>query len=345
MPEIAGTPWRAPGAPWALVVAAGLAATVGTALGIAVATVPPLPLLSGLLVGTAALAILRSPNLGVVLFVVMATLLPFAVVPIRIVFAPTFVDIILTALLSSWAIRILRRDQGLRLSLPHLFLAIFLGLTTVSLLMGTALAALTPEQLRLFLKLVNSLLLFFSVVQVVRAEADLIAVNRALIIAAVAAAAIALGLYVLPREQALELLLTLEPIGYPTGPDVLRPIAGADALRAIGTAVDPNVLGALLMIAGTLIAAQLTARRSVLTRWLLLGGAAAILPAIALTFSRSSWVGLVAGLAFLATFRDRRLWLLAPAAALALTVAPQGKPSLRAWQPASSCATRRRSCG
>ena len=104
MPEIAGTLWRAPRAPWALVVAAVLAATVGTALGIAVATVPPLPLLSGLLVGTAALAILRSPNLGVVLFVVMATLLPFAVVPIRIVFAPTFVDIILTALLSSWEI-------------------------------------------------------------------------------------------------------------------------------------------------------------------------------------------------------------------------------------------------
>ena len=72
----------------------------------------------------------------------------------------------------------------------------------------------------------------------------------------------------------------LGPLGYPTDSTVLRYLPDTDRLRAIGTAIDPNVLGALLMIVGIIALTQLLASEPVLPRrWLVIaacGGAARV---------------------------------------------------------------------
>lgn len=256
-----------------------------------------------------AAAILQVPLRGVLSFALVAAVLPFAVVPVRVVFSPTLIDVVLTALLAAWTtVALARRAQLVRTPIDSLLLA-FIGLAVLSLVAGTAVADLPPERLRLFLKLLNSLLFFFGVTQVVKSAADLIHAWRTVVMGGAAAAAIALTLYALPREAAATFLESLAPLGYPTGPEVIRTIAGTDTVRATGTSVDPNVLGALLMIALLLATAGLLAGRPTLPRWLLGASSAGMAVALALTYSRAAWVGLAVGLAYLGVFVHRRLLL------------------------------------
>ena len=85
---------------------------------------------------------------------------------------------------------------------------------------------------------------------------------RALVAGGAVAAGLGIALYHLPAEAATELLRGLRPLGYPTG-DVLRYVEDAgvrtDTLRAIGTSVDPNVFGAMLLMTGGLAVGQLLA--------------------------------------------------------------------------------------
>lgn len=324
---VLGSGARLAGWPRSPVAAGGLAALAGATVGLAVLSIPPVALLVDLAAIAALLAILRVPMVGILVLIAVATLLPFGVIPVRVVFSPTFVDLTLTALLLGWLLRLLRRREPLATTPVDGLVLAFGGLATVSLLLGTGYAPLGGERLRLFLKLLNSVLLFFSTVQVVRSEHGLTRAVQALLLGGAAAAMIAVALYALPREAAVDMLSALDLLGYPTGPDVIRPIAGTDVMRATGTSIDPNVLGGLLMITGTLVLAQLLSASPVLPRALLLGGVLTIAVAMALTYSRSSWVGLAAGVGILA-FRDRRVWLGAPIVAGALAMVPQGQTIL-----------------
>jgi O-antigen ligase len=105
-------------------------------------------------------------------------------------------------------------------------------------------------------------------------------------------------------------------------------------LRATGTSVDPNVLGALLMIAGVLAVAQVVARRPVLPRLWLVALGIPVLAALPLTYSRSAWVGLAAALGFLAVFRERKALALVALGAAALVALPQGRTVLSRLQSA-----------
>lgn len=311
-------------------VAAALALALGAAVGVATTALEPVPLVAATAAAIFFLGALRSPMLGLTAFVVVATLLPFAVLPLRLFLAPTFVDIALSAFLCSWLIRAARRHESINLSLSHMLLATFMTLATVSLILGAGIAVLSAEQIRLFLKLLNSLLLFVGVVQVVRsderlAEERLANITRVFILCATAAAVAGLALYMLPTEQTLAVLSGLGDLGYPTGPDVLRPLAGTDTLRATGTSVDPNVFGALLMIAGIFVASQSIASQPILPRWAIVASAACMLPALALSFSRSAWIGLGAGVVLLAGFKDRRLLFVVPVAAAGLLLTSQGQ--------------------
>src|SRR5205085_1435178 len=118
----------------------------------------------------------------------------------------------------------------------------------------------------------------------------------------------------LPRPTIVEVLSSLSVLGYPSGPEVLRFLPGpnntySDTLRAVGTSVDPNVYGGMLMLAATVMLAQAFAPRPVLPRWLLVGGLALTAAAMVASQSRASWLGLGVAGAVLATIRDRRLWL------------------------------------
>jgi O-antigen ligase len=275
-----------------------------------------------------ALAALREPFAGLLALAVIITVLPFAVLPLRIVFAPSFVDVALTATLGAVALRSLRRHEPLVASPVSPLVLIFVGMALTCFVLGAGQADVSGDTTRLFFKLLNSVLLFFGVLQVVRTERELMRTSQTLMVGTAAAGAIAVLLYALPQETTIAALSSLSVVGYPTGPDVLRPIAETTILRATGTAIDPNVLGGTLMIGVGLVAAQALAPAPRLPRLLLVAMAVVMLIALGLTYSRSAWVGAAAALAFLATVRERRLLLLVPVAALAIAALPPGQAAL-----------------
>jgi polysaccharide biosynthesis protein PslJ len=141
-----------------------------------------------------------------------------------------------------------------------------------------------------------------------------------------AQALIGLGLYGLPNELAETLLRQLARLGYP--PDgIIRYIESNPALaeRAIGTWVDPNTFGGVLAISGAVIAPQLFAPRPALKwRWLSWMALGLVALALLLTFSRSSMLGIGAGVAFVALFKGyRRYWVLLIVGLALLLVLPQ----------------------
>src|SRR5690606_2490792 len=92
--------------------------------------------------------------------------------------------------------------------------------------------------------------------------------------------------------------------------------------RAIGTSVDPNSLGGLLLMIGALVGPQIATRKPLFRRWVIRGIAGLIFLALILTFSRGAMLGLAAGLGFVAVARYRRLIPYMLIAALLLLVLP-----------------------
>ncbi|MGE5618004.1 MAG: O-antigen ligase family protein [Sphingomonadaceae bacterium] len=269
-------------------------------------------------------AILKWPQVGLLAFVAVANLLPFAVVPIRVVYSFTLVDITLSVLLVSWLLRVLTREWSLEGSVLDGFLLLYLGLAVVSFVLGLT-YSISPERVRLFLKSINSTLLFFSVINCVRSTETLRRVLSALLVGGLLASAAALVLLYLPAPTAERLLSSLGPLGYPTGPNVLRPIADTEILRAIGTSVDPNVLGGLLMMASALLLAQALSPSPVLDRRLLWLALAPMVAALLLTHSRSALGGFVVAASLVGVLRDRRALILLLVAAVALPFIPQAQ--------------------
>jgi hypothetical protein len=191
-------------------------------------------------------------------------LLPFAAFPVKIVFTPTFLDAALGGLLALWFLRaasggrMTNDERRSAMDVRHssfvirrlgFAVAAFAGLAFFAFVFGLAHAPLTANVLRHFVELLLSIALFFVVVQSVRDPAMLERLVRVVIIAGALAAAVGILLYVLPDETANTLLNVLRPLGYPSG-DVIRYIEDNPELaeRAIGTSVDPNVLGGVLIM-------------------------------------------------------------------------------------------------
>ncbi len=305
--------------------AALLAAALGLLLAWGVVSQSPYLTVVALLEMSLAVAIFARPKLGLFAFVAIANLLPFGVSPLKLFgFGPTFVDITLTAMLAGWLFWSFyqrRTVVGTRLAGPVL---LYVGLAITSLILGLD-YSLSPERLRLFFKAINSTLLFFSVANCLESKVDLRRLTIALMVCGVIASVIALLLLALPKSAAADLLRALGPIGYPTGPDVLRPIADTDILRAIGSSVDPNVLGGLLMMVSALLAGQLASTRPLLTRrWLCLMLAVAV-AGLLLTYSRSALGGLLIGATVIGVYRDRRVLVALVIAALLLPLVPQSE--------------------
>src|SRR3989304_871400 len=115
-----------------------LCLVIGTLGGVLTAGVSPVAgigVAMGLLMG---LAMLASTQIGILAFVTIAYLLPFAVIPLPIGgVRPTFLDATLTVLLAVWLLRLLARPHE-RLVLTPLDspVLIFLGLAITSFLFG-----------------------------------------------------------------------------------------------------------------------------------------------------------------------------------------------------------------
>lgn len=191
---------------------------------------------------------------------------------------------------------------------------------------------MSGEMYRFFLKTINSLLFFFTVTNCVRERRQLEQVVRAIIWGALATAIIALILYFLVPQTSARLLSNLGTVGYPTGSNILRYIAGTKTLRAIGTNIDPNVLGGTLILALPLILAQLFGRSTLVPRFWGAIILVVVVTALALTYSRSAWTGALAATLFLAVVRYRRVWLILALLALLLYVLPQGESLVGRYQ-------------
>lgn len=298
---------------WLLV----LALLVGIAAGATVALVSPLLLvavIAGLIGG---ILILSSTQIGLLAVIGVATLLPFAVIPVRIGFYPTFLDVALVGFFAVWLARLCTRpEEGFLTSPLDVPLLVFVLLAGAAFVQSVSLGS---EGVRRFAEIILSLFLYIGVINTVRRREQVEQLLAALILGGGAAAAIGLFLYFIPHDLAIYLLSTLRYLHYPAGAGVLRFLNDDPTLpmRATSTAIDPNVFGGLLILVITLAVSQLFSPRPVLRRLLLWPALAAMLMVMPLTYSRASWGGLAVALLFIATLKYPRLWLVFLLAGLA----------------------------
>lgn len=316
----------------------------------------PGPLLTAaLVIGiVGGLLMLRSTQFGFVALIGVVCFLPFAALPINIGFNPTFLNLVLAVLFAVWLARLVTGQQqvvGRRytqisadikrnqwksalisvqdkefvtspLALP---IVIFLFLAFVSFVAGLAHASPTPNAVRRFAEIVMGIALFFVTINCVRTRKELEQLVLIIVLAGFGEALIGVVLYFLPQALTVRLLSALRIFNYPAGWGVLRFIEDDPLLpmRAISTSVDPNILGGLLILVGSLAVPQLFTRRPLFHRLLAVPILAVMGLCLVLTFSRGSMFGLGCALALLGVVKYRRLLPVLIMAGLLILLLPQ----------------------
>lgn len=269
------------------------------------------------------LALLRSPMLGLLSVIGVVILLPFAAVPLGVGFNPTFLNLALLATITVWVLRVALGQQR-RLVFPAIAPAIlaYMLMAVFAFVLGLGHATLTPAIARHFAELLLAIAFSLVLVNLLQTEEQLTLATKAVILAGAAAAFIGVFLYVLPDNLALRLLSPLRYLEYNVA---LRYIRDDPSLpeRAIGTSVDPNAFGGLLVLVTALTVAQLFAERPLLPKALIAPIAVLMGVCLTLTFSRSAMAGLVVALSIIAVLRYRRLLLWMAVAGAIFVVLPQ----------------------
>lgn len=269
----------------------------------------PLAAAALLIAGAAGVIVLRDVEIGFWGVIAVVCLLPFATLPVDIGLTPTFLDVAIGAVVGIWLLRIATGQQRRVVTAPiTLPLVVFILAAIFSFIFGLANGPLTPTLLRKFAELLLSLGFVLVVIDYCRSWERLERLVKIIILAGAGASLMAIGLWLLPEDTANTFLNMLTRLGYPGG-WVIRYIEENPELaeRAIGTSVDPNVLGGLLLMIGALAGPQVVAKRPLFPRWLAISLFGVIFIALVLTFSRGAMVGLVAGLGLVALARYRRL--------------------------------------
>jgi len=284
---------------------------VGAAGGLAiVAGNPAVPFVA--VVGLVAVPlVVTRPMAAMGLVVAAITLLPYAASPVRLaVLTPTLLEVGLLLLYVAWLLHaLLNSGAGLRRTPIDLWLVLFLGSTLFALVLGLGRDAST-EVVHNYFKLMLGVGIFFGVVNVIRTPQQVAMLMRTIIVLGGVAALVGMVLCRLPDGTASGLLSRLAIIGYPTD-RVIRYVEDNPALgeRAVGTQVDPNSFGGMLVVIAVLTGVQLLARKPLLPRWLLAGMLAVDVGTLLLTQSRSALGGLVVAGVLIGTMRHRRLWV------------------------------------
>lgn len=297
-----------------------LIALVAVGVGALVGYAGPLIAVGVLLALAAGLWALTNLEIGLLGVIAVITLLPFATLPIKIVFTPTFLDLAMLAVVFVYAMQwMLGQRRTIPLTPAHGPIVLFMGLAVVSFIAGKDNGPLTTNLLRQFAELLLSIAFTFIIVDYATRREQLDWLTRWLLWGGVAAAALGLLLYFLPPEISERALSALRVFNYPSG-GVLRYIEDnpENAQRAISTSVDPNVLGGLLAMIGGLLAPQLLTKKSALGPWWITYPAfGLVLGCLVLTFSRGAMAALGVALVGIALARYRRLlWIVALAAAI-----------------------------
>lgn len=305
---------RGPAAKVLVVAAAGLVA--GLFAGLAE---PPLSLTWAALIGLVIVGAFR-PAAALLALVAVLMIAPFAVIPLGLAAQPPIFDLGLAAVLLASAFRIGRR--GLRdfsPSLTHWLVACFLAAGAASTLIGLS-SGIHPEQLQYAAKLGLGVAAFFLAAALAADAGFSSRLAGALVFAGAVESLLATGIYAL-GEDADSVFRWLEKAGYPPAEGALRFLPDGQTLRAVGTAVDPNVLGATLAVAfviGLAVALSATGK----SRWLWWAAVIATIPGLALSLSRGSWLAAGAGALTILAFRKPALAAALLVAAIAVLVAP-----------------------
>lgn len=299
---------------------------LGVVGGAMVSLLKPLVAAALILALASALLMLRSVQWGLAALLGLVCIFPYGTLPFKVGFTPTFIDLAILAILLAWAGDFLAGRQqklvGTALGMPILVFLLWCVLTFVA---GLAHAALTANVVRHFLEMLISIGFFFVVVNCVQERRQLERLTLVIMLAGTAAAALGLLLYFIPDDLTVRLLSALGRFGYPTGSGILRYIEDdpTQPMRAISTSIDPNAFGGLLVLVTALTGGQLLSPRPLLRRSLVTAMFVVAASALALTFSRSSLLGLTTALLLLALLRYRRMLPILLLAALLFLVLPQ----------------------
>ena len=251
-------------------------------------------------------AIIR-PQVGLVGALAFAYVLPFAVVPIRWGVQPPIIDVIVAvALAAAMSRMVFHRPAraGGRIWLWMLAgVLVCWGLALlISLRVGVG-----SDEIQYALKLIIMIAASALAVRVgsnrklVRHTIILVAILGA-VQSVVAVIVLQAGTSAKPFFEALTL------VGYPDAASAFRYLPDQQTLRAVGTLVDPNMLGASLAISGVMALglASVAFGRSRLA-WLVVAGT--IMPGLMLSMSRGAWLALGFGVLIYLWRYDRRVML------------------------------------
>jgi polysaccharide biosynthesis protein PslJ len=316
-----GKDWNLTESPLALGLLAGLTAVIG---GLILAFGGPLAGIGVILGVVAAIVVLRDIEVGFWGMIAVICLLPFAALPVDIGLTPTFLDLAMAGVAGVWALGIVTGTQRNIVTAPiSLPLILFILVAIFAFTFGLQYGPLTPTLLRRFAELLLSVGFVLIVVDYCRQWTQVERLVKALMLAGAGTAVIGIFLWILPADLTNSILNSLQRVGYPGG-WVIRYIEDNPELaeRAIGTAVDPNALGGLLVLIGALAGPQLVAKRPLFPRWVTAVIVGLLFVCLLLTFSRGALVGLVAGLGFVALARYRRLIPLMAVAGLLMLLLP-----------------------
>ncbi|RIK46346.1 MAG: polymerase [Chloroflexi bacterium] len=254
--------------------------------------------------------------------VAVICVVPFATLPFGGPVTPTLLELaLITWAVLLGAVTLVDRTQELRIGPAHVLWLLLAGVCVFAFLLGIG-RGYTNETLHTFFSFMLALGVFVLMAHQVQRAVDAVLVLRLLLLGTSGAAAVALALYAAGAAFTERVLLRLVPYGYP-GSRIVRYIEDDPnrPMRAVGTSVDPNSFGGLLMIGFVLGVACLVTHRTIAPRWLALGASGLCGTALLLTYSRGAWVGAFIGLVVLLGMRQRK-WLpalgLFGAAAIAL---------------------------
>ncbi|MBX7237189.1 MAG: O-antigen ligase family protein [Caldilineales bacterium] len=291
----------------------GLLAASGLLIGLLVGLAGPF-IAAGLAIALIGVwLVVRSPLWGLVGVIAISAILPFATLPFKIGFTPSFLDLAVFATFAVWAFKYVTREETrFEASAIGPAVTLFLAMAVITFALGLQYARPTANNLRQFLEMVISITLFFVAINTVRTRAQLIFLARALMIGGAVAAALGVIFYLIPRETTVWVLNQLARLGYPGGSGALRFVNDdPDGLmRAIGTSIDPNVLGGMMILAGAFTLPQFFSAQPILPRrWITLMLALEV-SCLYFTISRGSMLGFVLAAGVVGALRHRRLLLL-----------------------------------
>jgi hypothetical protein len=304
---------------------AGVLLSGALAIALFIGVVGPILALAAAIALIGVSLILSDTRWGFTALCGVSFLLPFASLPFSIGFKPTFLDLALAALLFVWLLRLITGQQREVIGSPlGVWVLLFILMALFAFAYGLSHSAANSYFLRRFAEIILGIALFFVIINNVRSQADLTWITRWLLLAGWGCALIAILFYILPRELTASILDRLARFDYPGGLGALRYVEDdpSGTMRAIGTAVDPNVLGGMMILAGGLLAPQLLARRPLLPRWLTAIMLVCIALALYWTYSRSALLGLAVAVGLLGVLKYRRLLPLGVAAVLLLFLLP-----------------------